>query len=272
MSFLIDTHAHMADEKIKPNIEQVLKECLEKNVQKIISIGCSINEARGSIELAEKYAGIIYATAGLYPHDNEIGEEIHLNIDERLSIIRELAANERVKAIGECGLDFTTPPPHEKKRSTHEQEYLFMEQIKLASQIKKPVIIHSREASEETLRIIREAKKTYDFSCVWHCFTENYEIAAKALDLDMMLSFTGIITYLKAEDIRQTLNKIPLEKIMIETDCPYLVPQVARKAGIKINNPSYVKIVAQEIASIKKVEFEKIVEITNKNASRFFGI
>lgn len=272
MNFLIDTHAHLADEKLSNNLYQIIEECQKYNVNKIISIGCTLDEAEKSIQIAEKYKNIVYATAGLYPHDNADENESRLNNEERLTKLEELAGNKTVIAIGECGLDYTTPPPYEKKRSKDDQYYLFYQQLLLAEKLDKPIIIHSREAPADTISLLKESRREHNFEAVWHCFTEGYDIAEQVLDTGLMMSFTGIITYPKSLELRETVAKIPLDKIMIETDSPYLIPQIARKNGIKINNPGYVRMVAQEISYIKGVKLDKVIEVTTKNACDFFKL
>jgi TatD DNase family protein len=263
---LIDTHAHLTDKRLANNIEEILLKAEEQNVRKIISIGCTIKDAELSIKLAEKY-DCVYATAGLYPHDNK--EEHHLSTAERIEILKTLIKHPKVKAIGECGLDYNMAHSPEIERSRESQIDLFEQQLNLAINYDLPIIIHSRNATEETLKIARKYKNVPK---VWHCFSEGYETAKKALDAGCLISFTGNITYLANEELRECVKKIPMDMFMLETDSPYLIPQQIKNEGVKTNNPSYVKIIAQEVASIKNIKMDLIEDNSSKNAIKFFRL
>lgn len=266
---LIDTHAHLATPGIKNNIEQIIKEAKQAGVDKIISIGCSIDEAKTSIELAEKFPSI-YATVGLYPHDSK--SETQIPISERLDIIRQLAAHKKVVAIGESGLDYADPSPHEVKRVPGEQKALFRSQIEMARDLNLPIVIHSRLATQDTIDLLEEEYKKSPFKAVWHCYTENSEIAKQLVKMNMMISITGIVTYKSGQALREVIKQTPLQNIMLETDSPFLVPHSARSAGIKLNTPKYVKIIAEEIADITGISLDEVAKITTANASAFFNI
>lgn len=264
---LIDTHAHLTSPQLAKNTTNILKKASKEGITKVISIGCSIKEAQESIVLAEKHPSI-YATVGLYPHDNESSKFKHLTADQRLIRIEKLAKHPKVIAVGECGLDFTTPPPWEQKRSKDKQAFIFKSQIEIANKLNKPIIIHSRNATTETLKIL----KRHTISGVWHCFVEDITIAQQVIDLGLIISFTGLITYKNAGKLISVIKEIPLEKILIETDSPYLVPQKAKTHGIKVNEPLYVKMIAQEIAKIKDIPLENVAKATTKNAVKLFKL
>lgn len=265
----IDTHAHLTSEIYQNKIKEVLDHCLSNDVKKIITIGCTLKEIGASISLLNEYGNDydLFATAGLYPHDNE--EESGISTSERLKMLEKFLENPKIVAIGECGLDLKVPGKPEIFRELNFQIELFEYQLELAKKLNKPLIIHSRDAVKETLSVLEKYK---DVKKVWHCFTENYETAKAALNYGCQLSFTGIITYPKNIDIRDTVKQIPLENMMLETDAPYLTPQAARDAGIKTNSPAYVKMIAQEVSSLKNIHLDLVEEKTSENAVKFFHI
>ncbi len=264
---LVDSHAHLAHPYLENNLDFIISSALKGDVDKIVTIGCTIKETKASIKIAEKYEGI-YATAGLYPRDSREDSEADLSLEEKLQAIKELSSHLKVVAIGECGLDFSDVLPYEIDRGKKDQFERFERQILLAEETKKPLIIHSRKAKEETINTIKAYGKP--IKAVWHCFSETSDIAEKALSLGLILSFTGNITYPKNTELREIVKIVPIEKIMIETDSPYLTPYKAREAKVKINEPRYVKMVAEEIASIKGISFDEVARITSSNASEFY--
>ncbi|OGC51680.1 hypothetical protein A2982_03340 [candidate division WWE3 bacterium RIFCSPLOWO2_01_FULL_39_13] len=266
---LIDTHAHLADPKLESNLAEIIKDAENSGVQKIISVGCSVSEAKKSIKISMRYPNV-YATAGLYPFDPI--KEQNIPISKRLDDIYNMSAHPKVKAIGECGLDFSTPAPWEAPRDTFSQEELFRLQIEIARKRNLPVSIHSRRASASTIRILKDEIKKSPFKAVWHCFSEKWETAEPALKIGLMFSFTGIITYHNAKGVLETVRKVPLKNIMLETDSPLLVPQTAKDKEIKINEPKYARITAQKIAQIKEISELEVEKITSKNAMEFFGL
>lgn len=268
---LIDTHAHLADEKLLGNSKDIVQHAFENGVGRTISIGCSLDEASKSIELAEKHKEI-YATAGLYPHDNGSEDERVLSIDERLEQVRELAKHPKVVAIGECGLDYSVPPPSEIERPKDVQEELFRKQIQLAREVDLPVVVHSRKATQDTSRVLENEKQNGDFKAVWHCFGESLEVAEQLIDLGFLISFTATITYPTGQNVLNVVKALSLNKIMVETDAPYLVPHRERSMGVKANEPAYVRIVAEKIAEVKGISLEEVAEATSKTAERFFKL
>lgn len=254
---IVDTHTHSISEN------------KDERADIEILIGHTLSEAKNAIEKAN-LNDHVFATCGLYPHDvipeNEIPDK------EKLKLIKELAKNKKVVAIGECGLDYTNPRLPEIRRNKEDQISLFISQIEISRELNLPIIIHSRQGTEDLLEILRREMGLAPFPAVWHCFTENYETAKKALDLGLMLSITGIVTYPNATDLRDAIKKIPLEKIMLETDSPYLIPMSAKKAGVKVNSSKYVKLIAQEIAEIKGVSTKEVEDKTTKNAFAFFKL
>lgn len=265
----IDSHAHLASPQFANNIEEIISNARQNKVEKIITIGCTIAEAKASIKIAEKYAEV-YATAGIYPNDTKNDTEANWPLDKKIEEIEQLASHEKVVAIGECGLDFSETHSAEINRGPTEQFERFEKQIALAEKLNKPFIIHSREATADTLRILKSYGKP--LNAVWHCFSESLETAEEALKLGLMLSFTGNITYKKNTELKDLVRQIPIDKIMIETDSPYLTPHKARSVKVKVNEPQYVRMIAEEIALIKGISIEEVAERTTQNTSKFYSL
>jgi TatD DNase family protein len=264
---LVDSHAHLAHPDLENDLDSIISRALKNGVGKIVTVGCTIREAGDSIKISEKYENV-YATAGLYPRDSIGDPENGYNLSEKLQAIRELSLHPKVVAIGECGLDFSEVPHYEIDRGEKDQFDRFEKQILLAEEVKKPLIIHSRNAKEETLSVIKTHGRPV--KAVWHCFSETPDIAERALNFGLNISFTGNITYPKNTELREIVKFVPIERIMIETDSPYLTPHKARESKVKINEPQYVKMVAEEIASIKGISFDEVARITSSNASEFY--
>jgi TatD DNase family protein len=254
--FLVDTHAHLDDQKFQSDLDQVLARAKKVNIQKIITVGYNLKSSRNSIELANKY-DFIWAATGVHPCDvKELADDQYLK--ELYALAQQ---NEKVVAMGEIGLDYHYPNIDQKK-----QQKAFLNQIKIAQELRLPVIIHSRNAEQDTLDILRQEKVEKG---VWHCFSGGISDAEACLELGLNVSFTGTITFPKADNIRAAARLYPLEKIMIESDCPYLAPQKYRGQR---NEPAYVIEIAQILAEIKDKSLETIMDITTKNAEMFFQI
>lgn len=271
---LIDTHAHVNFNAFKDDADEVIRRCLDSNVW-IINVGSQNTTSERAVKIAEKYEKGVYAAIGLHPI--HLWESYHdfseLSFKTRAEefdydFYKKLAASKKVVAIGEIGLDyFHLPPENDKESVLEKQKEILIKQIELAQELDLPIIFHCRDAYDDLLKIIRDLPKVPQ--AVLHCFTDTYETAKKFLDLDFMISFTGIITYPKAERVREVVKKIPLERIMIETDCPYLAPQPVRG---KRNEPIYVKYVAEEIARARGLSLEEVAKATTENAVRFFNL
>ena len=250
----IDTHVHLDFPQFQKDREEVIERAQDAGVFKMIDIGCNLQSSQNAINLTKKYENI-FATVGVHPSDiQEYDDKVEKQIFE-------LAKQEKVVAIGEVGLDY-----FHGDKDIEKQKQVFVSQINLAKEFAKPLVIHTREAGEDLLNILKKEKP---LQAVIHCFTENLEFAEEVLAFDYMISFTGIITYPSAEDVCKVVAKIPLKRIMIETDCPFLAPQKYRG---KRNEPSFVVEVARKIAEIKDLSFEEVVKTTTKNAEIFFKI
>jgi TatD DNase family protein len=209
-----------------------------------------------AVALASLYDDV-YATVGMHPHDaKDVGPE-------ELKSLRELTIHPKVIAVGETGLDYYySHSPHDVQRR------VFMDFINLARQAGLPLIVHERDAAQDAAQLLR-SEGTGDLRGVIHCFTGNYEAACAYLDLGFYLSFTGIITFKNAEPLRDVVRQVPLKKILIETDSPYLTPVPHRG---KRNEPAYVRLVAEAVAIIKSVSLEEVAQITSGNARELFSI
>jgi len=282
---LIDTHAHLDFPDFANDIEDVLRRAEEADVRRVITIGTSIESSRRAIELAEKYPSV-YATIGVHPSHAEQAE------DDVMTPLRELAKNPRVVAIGETGLDYHRLPSEEVAKEeqvqvmsalrteTNEeieaqirdgaykskQASLFQQQLDLAVELGLNVVIHQRDAWEDTLELLRPYAGK--LRSVFHCFGGTLEQANEVLNLDHLISFTGIVTFKNGLAVQQVAAEIPLWKFMIETDCPYLAPAPFRG---KRCEPAYTRIVAETIAAARKVSLDEISEATTETAQKFFG-
>ena len=252
---LFDTHAHFDDEQFDKDRDEVLKSLKSYGVTNITNIGSSIETSKSSVMLAEKY-DFIYAAVGVHP--SETG-----NLTEAdMEVLKVLAANPKVRAVGEIGLDYHYPddvaPQIQKK--------WFVRQLELAQELDMPVVIHDRDSKGECLEILKEHHIS---NGVVHCFSGSAQTAKEILKLGMMISFTGVITFKNARRAVEACAAVPIDRLMIETDCPYMSPEPHRGER---NFSGYVEFVARKMAEIKGVSYEEICDITNKNAKRFYGI
>ncbi len=253
---LFDTHAHFDDSRFDGDRDEVLKSLKDYNVTNIINIGSSMETSKSSVELSEKY-DFVYASVGVHP--SETGELT----EEDMTTLLKLCKNDKVKAIGEIGLDYhylpdDVPPEVQKK--------WFKRQLELALSLDMPVIIHDRDSKGECLDIL----KKYNVSNgVVHCFSGSAETASEILKLGMMISFTGVLTFKNAKRAIEACKIIPLDRLMIETDCPYMTPEPHRGER---NFSGYVEFIARKMAEIKGISYEELAHITDQNAKRFFGI
>ncbi len=253
---LFDTHAHLNDKKFAQDISEVLERAAGNQVKYIINVGYDLESSKKAVEIAEKYPNN-YAAVGIHPHD---AKNYDANVEKALE---HLAANKKVVAIGETGLDY-----YRNLSSKEVQREVFKKQIKLAKRINKPIIIHDRDAHKEVMDILKEEGAS-DVGVVLHCFSGSPEMALECVKMGWYISIAGPVTYPNAQKPVKVVEVMPLDKLFIETDCPYLSPQPVRG---KRNEPSNVKYVAEKIAEIKKKTVEEIAYYTTENAKKFFGI
>jgi TatD DNase family protein len=281
---LIETHAHLDYPDFANDLDDVVRRAAEAGVTRIITIGTSIESSRRAIDLAEKYPAV-YAAIGVHPTSVEAAEE------DVLTPLRELARHPRVVAIGETGLDYHRLPSEKVAKEKQvqvmtalrtetdeeieaqirdgayksKQASLFQQQLDLAVELGLNVVIHQRDAWEDTLKIMQPyAGKLRG---VFHCFGGTLDQANEVLNLDHLVSFTGIVTFKNGAAVREVAAQIPLWKFMVETDCPYLAPVPFRG---KRCEPAHTRIVAEAIAAARKVPLEEIAEATTETAEKFF--
>lgn len=254
---LIDSHAHLDDKKYDLDREYLIENLKENGVELVINIGADLRTSKNSVNLAKKYENI-YAVVGVHPHS---AKDV---TDETLEEIRELASEEKVLAIGEIGLDY-----HYDYSPRDIQRKQFIAQIKLAKELDLPVVIHSREATQETFDIIKEEVEDGGLRGVLHAFSGSPEIAREYIKLGFIISIGGPLTFKNARVVKEVAKEIPLEHMIIETDSPYLTPVPYRG---KRNEPMFVKYVAEEIAKIKEIDVEEVIKVTNENTKRLFDI
>lgn len=253
---LIDTHAHLNDPQFSEDIDDVILRAKEAGVERIIIPGYDIESSRAAVEIASHY-DCIYATVGVHPHDAK-------NYDDtaRQTLV-ELSRNPKVIAIGEIGLDF-----HYDFSPRPDQASVFKAQIDLAWELQLPIVVHSRESDEEVLQVLSENKQNI-LGCVLHCFWGNEKFAQSILDMGFYIGLDGPITYKASVILRGIVSWCPLDRLLIETDCPYLTPVPYRG---KRNEPAYVRYVAEEAARAKGISTEELAAAVYENASELFKI
>ncbi|MBD0315981.1 MAG: TatD family hydrolase [Nitrospiraceae bacterium] len=257
---LIDTHTHLDDARFHDDRDATVARARETGVERFITIGCDLETSRSAVALADQYPSI-YASIGVHPH------EVKHIADSWYDEFRSLAKHKKVVAYGEIGLDY-----HYNYSPPNEQRERFREQVRLARELRLPVIIHTREAQEDTIAILTE-ERAEDISGVFHCFSGDARLAQEALALGFYVSFSGIVTFQNATGLREIARTVPLDRLLIETDCPYLAPVPHRG---KRNEPAFVAHVARLLASLRTDEpdmtVERMAQITSANAKRLFKI
>jgi TatD DNase family protein len=252
---LIDTHAHLYYSQFDADRHEIIQRAFDANVKQIVNIGTDIETCRQSVELAEKYDGL-FAVAGIHPNDAKKFD------DKILRQIKEFCRHPKVVAVGEIGLDF-----YREWCPVEIQKLAFRQQIKLAKEVGLPIVIHNRQAGREILDILK-SEGTDGLTGVFHCFSEDLRIAEEVLELGFYISFTGNITFKKSE-LPAVAKIVPLDRLLLETDSPFLSPEPKRG---RRNEPAHVVYIAQKLAEIKEVELAKLEEITTANAERLFKL
>ncbi|MDD2402144.1 MAG: TatD family hydrolase [Clostridia bacterium] len=251
-----DTHAHLDDEQFTEDRVDVISRLREAGVELVINVGCNMQSSLKSVEITKEY-DFIYGAVGIHPHDAS-----DLN-EESLGQLRELAREPRIVAVGEIGLDYYydySPRELQKK--------CFREMIGMAKELKLPIIIHDRDAHEDTLKIVKE-EKANEVGGVFHCYSGSWEMAKEVMKLGFYMAIGGAVTFKNAKKVVEVAQEIPLDHLLIETDCPYLAPVPYRG---KRNEPAYVSKVAERIAEIKGISIEEVAKATLENGKRLFGL
>ena len=251
---LFDTHAHYDSRQFDPDRDVVLSALPGQGVELVVNPGCDLPSSRKAIEIAERYP-FVYAAVGVHPED--CGDWAEGDVDE----LRALAAHPKVVAIGEIGLDY-----YWKDNPRELQQRVFRSQLALAQELDLPVIVHDREAHGDCLDIVREFPQVRG---VFHCFSGSAEMAAELVKLGWMISFTGVLTYKNARRALEAAQAVPLERLMIETDSPYMAPVPHRGER---NHSGYVGLICERLGSLKGVSPEECSRITGENGRRFFQI
>ncbi len=254
MNYLYDTHAHLDDEQFDMDRAEIIQKIKNAGVGRLNNIGADMVSSRTSIALSEEN-DFIYAVVGVHP--SEVGNMTEADIDE----LRAMSKHEKVVAIGEIGLDY-----HYDDTDPESQKKWFRKQLDLAKELNMPVVIHDRDSKGECLAILKE-KEIHNG--VVHCYSGSAETAKEILALGLHISFTGVLTFKNAKRAIDALKVIPLDKLFIETDCPYMAPEPHRGER---NDSSLVIHVAEKIAEIKNIPVDEVIKITTENALKFFKI
>lgn len=252
---LFDSHAHLDDRRFDEDREDVIKVALDSGVRKLINVGADIKSSRSTVLLAEEH-DFIYASVGVHPHS---AAEYDQSAESELS---KMAKLQKVVAIGEVGLDY-----HYDISPRDLQKTAFVKQLQLAASEDLPVIIHNREAHQDCFDILKQEKNEKQRG-VFHCYSGSAEMVKDVISLGFYVSFAGVITFKNAKKAVQALKKVPLERLLFETDCPYLAPEPNRG---RRNQPSYVGFTAMKIAMILEIEYAKLCEIVWNNTHMLFN-
>lgn len=256
MKKIFDTHAHYDDGAFDNDREELLASMKDQGVERIVNVSANLREIQETLKLIERYP-FFYGAAGVHPDDTK-----ELN-EENFEQVRRAAMHEKVVAIGEIGLDY-----YWESSDRETQKKWFLRQLELARELDKPVIIHSREAARDTLELIRQAGGP-DFSMVIHCFSYSTELAREYLDMGYYLGIGGVVTYKNARKLKEVVSCMPLDRILLETDAPYLTPVPFRG---KRNSSEKICYVVEEIARLKNVSTDEVLETTWNNACRFYRL
>ena len=249
-----DTHAHYDDRRYNDDRDEILGSVREAGIDLILNSASSLKSAIFSLKMADKYP-FVYASVGVHPHDSKS------MTDDTVLELEKLLTHPKAMAVGEIGLDY-----HYDFSPRDIQKMRFREQLELAGRVKKPVIIHERESLSDTLEIIKDYR---NLTGVFHCFSGSWETAKTILDMGWYLSFTGVITFKNARRAPEVIEKMPADRIMLETDCPYLAPDPVRG---RRNSSLYLPYIAEKVAEVRGITTEEVAALTMENGKTFFGI
>jgi len=256
--YFVDTHCHLDMSAFTKDFNQILLNASKNNVRKIISVGIDLKSSMAAIEIARAQKHI-FATIGIHPHDiDNISESTYTSLIKLFS-----QYSDHIAGYGEIGLDYFKNYSDPASQRKH-----FAKQLSLANELKLPVIIHNRQADDDTLNILR-ATKPFTYGGILHCFSGDYEFARKILDLGLLISIPGIVTFKNAAILHDVVKKVPLTSLVLETDGPFLSPQPFRG---KRNEPAYIPYIAEKIAQIQEISIEQVANQTTTNAENLFKI
>ena len=251
---LFDTHAHLNDPAFDEDREALMAGLADKGIGLVMNAGCSLQSSRDIIRMAERYPWL-YASVGSHPDSaDEVNEEV-------IEQYRRLCCHEKVKAIGEIGLDY-----YYEDIPREIQKKAFRMQMALANELDMPVIIHEREAHDDGMRIVKEFPKVKG---VFHCYSGSAEMARQLVNMGWYIGFTGVLTFKNARKAVETAASVPLERIVLETDCPFMAPEPYRG---KRNDPGYLPKMAEKLAEIRGISVEEAIAATTENAKRLYRI
>ena len=253
---IFDTHAHYDDDAFQEDREELLAGLEAAGIGTVVNIGASIASTKTSIELAERYP-FIYAAAGVHPSETAELDE------EKMNWLAEMCARPKTVAVGEIGLDYHWDEPEREV-----QKRWFREQIRLALRVKLPIVVHSRDAAKDTLDIIKE-EKAAEAGGVIHCFSYGVEVAREYLDMGFYLGVGGVLTFKKAKKLKEVVAYMPADRILLETDCPYMAPTPHRGER---NSSLYLPLVVKAVSEIKGIPEEEVVAVTEANARRMYRL
>ena len=251
---LFDTHAHMNDPAFDADREEMILGLKARGTEYVMNVGCCLESSRDCIALAEKYP-FVYASVGSHPDSaDEVNEEV-------IEAYRQMARHPKVPAIGEIGLDY-----YYETIPREVQQKAFRMQLELARELKMPVIIHERDAHDDAMRIVKEFK---DVTGVFHCYSGSAEMARQLVNLGWYIGFTGVLTFKNARKAVETAERIPLDRIVLETDCPFMAPVPFRG---KRCDPGYLYLMAERLAEIRGISVEEVHAATMENAKRLYRL
>ena len=259
---IFDSHAHLDDEKFDQDRENIIEEIKKAGITKVISAGYNLEASKKAVEISKKYDWI-YATVGISPNDiPQTEEKLWKNISQIEKIVKE--NKEKIVAIGEIGLDYYWEKDEARKKL---QKDAFIKQIEISNKLELPIVIHTRDAAIDTIEILKA--NPVNKKGVFHCCPQNQELIKQALNLGFYISFAGPITFKNSKNAEEIIKLVPNEKMLIETDSPYLAPEPVR--GTR-NDPRNVKYIAQKIAETKQMQVEELEKITFENTCKIFKI
>lgn len=251
---IIDTHAHLTDEAFDDDRLFIIRDLSNFNVKAVINPGCNVKDSKMAVELAEEFDNF-YAQVGIHP------EEVSRLGDNDLEIIENLAQNPKVVAIGEIGLDY-----YWRDDNKDEQKEVFIKQLEMARRLDLPVVVHTRDVGEDAYEILKDFR---DLKVQIHCFSESLDLLDKYMDLGFFISIGGVVTFSNGENEKLAASHVDINRLMLETDSPYLTPEPYR--GLR-NDPRKIIEVAREIAKLRGMKLKKLEKRTSKNAEEFFGL